>query len=202
MHNPGHRVSEPPLSNFPGGRRYNSVPASSYIPVVTQKTEPADRFDQLFAEHYAPLARLLYRVVGDTGRAEELASEAFWKLHRDSPSSDHNLAGWLFRTGFRLALDDLKKRKRREHYEALAPPPGETQTPEQAAQQLEQRTRVRRVLVALKPAQSELLMLRSEGYSLAEIAAVLVLNPNSVGTLLARADSAFRKEYVNRYGER
>jgi len=44
--------------------------------------------------------------------------------------------------------------------------------------------------------------LRSEGYSLSEMASLLYLNPSSVGTLLTRADMAFRKEYVNRYGER
>jgi len=47
-----------------------------------------------------------------------------------------------------------------------------------------------------------MLVLRSEGYKLDEIAGLLSLNPNSVGTLLARADAAFRKEYVSRYGER
>jgi len=29
----------------------------------------------------------------------------------------------------------------------------------------------------------------------------LAMNPGSVGTFLARADGAFRKEYVNRYGK-
>jgi RNA polymerase sigma-70 factor (ECF subfamily) len=60
---------------------------------------------------------------------------------------------------------------------------------------------VREVLAAIKPDQSALLVLRSEGYSLAEIGGLLYLNPNSVGTLLVRAEAAFRKEYVNRYGE-
>jgi DNA-binding CsgD family transcriptional regulator len=49
--------------------------------------------------------------------------------------------------------------------------------------------------------QAALLVLRSEGHSLAETAATLSLNPKSVGTLLARADAAFRKEYVHRYGK-
>jgi DNA-directed RNA polymerase specialized sigma24 family protein len=52
-------------------------------------------FDGLFAAHYAALTRVIYRVVGDVGLAEELAAEAFWKLHRNPPRSDDNLAGWL-----------------------------------------------------------------------------------------------------------
>jgi DNA-directed RNA polymerase specialized sigma24 family protein len=60
---------------------------------------------------------------------------------------------------------------------------------------------VRLVLAALKPEQAALLVLRSEGYSLSEMASILKLNAGSVGTFLARADLAFRKEYVTRYGE-
>ncbi len=80
-------------------------------------------FDQLFLANYRALARVIYRVVGDTAQAEELAAEAFWRLHRNPPPSDRNLEGWLYRTGLRLALDSLKKSKRRVRYEALALPP-------------------------------------------------------------------------------
>ena len=164
--------------------------------------ESADQFDEFFAANYTALTRLVYRVVGDIGWAEELAAEAFWKLHQNPPASDHNLAGWLYRTGLRLALDNLKKRKRRAHYETLAPAPGAVESPEEALAQIEQQIRVRQVLASIKPEQSALLVLRSEGYTLGEMATILAINSSSVGTLLARADTAFRKEYVNRYGER
>jgi len=169
---------------------------------VNRTIESVDKFDELFAANYTALTRLVYRVVGDIGWAEELAAEAFWKLHQNPPASGDNLPGWLYRTGLRLALDNLKKRKRRAHYEALAPMPGGIRNPEDLLEQLEQQVRVRRVLAALKPEQAALLVLRSEGYSLNEIASILFFHPSSVGTLLARADMAFRKEYVNRYGER
>ena len=105
-------------------------------------------------------------------------------------------------SGLRLALDNLRKRKRRAHYEAQATAPGATPRPDDVFEQLEQQVRVRQVLSNLKPEQATLLVLRSEGHSLNEMASILALNPSSVGTLLARADMAFRKEYVNRYGER
>lgn len=159
-------------------------------------------FDSLFAANYKPLARVIYRILGDSAAAEELAAEAFWKLHRSPPASKGNLAGWLYRTGLRLAFDSLKKRKRRALYEAKAPVSAAVQNPEEVVNQQEQQARVRLALSSLNPVQASLLILRSEGHSLNEIAAILVLNPNSVGTLLARADAAFRKEYVNRYGER
>jgi RNA polymerase sigma factor (sigma-70 family) len=157
--------------------------------------------DELFTAHYAGLARVIYRVVGDTATAEELAAEAFWKLHRNPPASDANLAGWLYRTGLRLALDSLKMRRRRAHYESQSAPPQSMPDPEQAVARSQREARVRDVLAAIKPEQSSLLVLRSEGYTLAEIAGLLYLSPNSVGTLIARAEESFRKEYVKRYGE-
>src|SRR4030081_384437 len=111
---------------------------------MIQKVESESGFDELFAANYAALTRVIYRVVGDAGWAEELAAEAFWKLHRKPPATRQNLEGWLYRTGLRLALDNLKKRKRRAHYEALAPSAGAMRNPEEELEQAEQQVRVRR----------------------------------------------------------
>lgn len=161
-------------------------------------------FDALFESGYRRLARLLYRVTGDTASAEEIASEAFVRLHRKPPASNINTEGWLYRTGFRLALDHLKKERRRARYEAVAAVFGfsakPADGPDAALELAEERQRLRLALGALKPNQVALILLRSEGFTYDELAARLQLNPGSVGTLLARAESAFRKEYVKRYG--
>ena len=47
---------------------------------------------------------------------------------------------------------------------------------------------------------AELLVLRSHGLSYEELAEALELNPTSIGTYLSRAQDAFRKEYIKRYG--
>jgi RNA polymerase sigma-70 factor (ECF subfamily) len=159
-------------------------------------------FDALFDAYYGRLARLLHRVTGDAGRAEEVAAEAFWRLHRKPPPTKTNIEGWLYRTGLRLALDQLKRERRRSRYEALAAVLGIADNPEKTLEQSEDRARVRQTFAALKPEQVLLILLRDAGLSYAELAAALHLNPTSVGTLLSRAQEAFRKEYVNRYGER
>jgi RNA polymerase sigma-70 factor, ECF subfamily len=61
---------------------------------------------------------------------------------------------------------------------------------------------VRLLLTAIEPREAELLVLRSQGVSYEELAATLNLNPASVGTLLGRAQQAFRREYTRRYGTR
>jgi RNA polymerase sigma-70 factor (ECF subfamily) len=168
---------------------------------VTVAQEPATDFDSIFLACYDRLARLLHRVIGDTGRAEEIASEALWRLHRKPPRDQSNLEGWLYRTGLRLALDQIRKDRRRARYESLASIFGTAPNPEQAAERGEERARIRQALAALKVEHVALIVLRAEGFAYAEIAQQLHLNAASVGTLLARAEQAFRKEYVDRYGQ-
>src|SRR5262245_33113906 len=174
---------------------------SNQLSLPTSVPNVACDFDALFTAYYRRLSRLLYRATGDTARAEEFAAEAFWRLYDKPPKDATNIEGWLYRTGLHLALDYLKKERRRARYEALAILFGFASDPHRAVEQQEEQTRVRRVLGSLKPAQAAMLLLRSEGLSYAELAAALNLNPASVGTLLTRAGQAFKKEYVKRYGE-
>jgi RNA polymerase sigma-70 factor (ECF subfamily) len=175
---------------------------------VTAVPDAAPDFDALFQCFYPRLARLLYRVTGDMGRAEEVAAEAFCRLHRRPPSKSVNVEGWLYRTGLRLALDQLRRERRRARYEALAGQLGfETKSRQPSGgldevNQENERQCVRRVLAALKTTHANLLVLNSEGLNYVELAAALDLKQSSVGTLLFRARQAFRKEYLKRYGHR
>ncbi len=112
-------------------RRHDDVAAIDHTVNKERSAEQAPSgFDALFRAHYRRLARILYRVVGQTDLAEELAAEAFWKLHQRSPAQLANAEGWLCRAGVRLALDALRKGKRRAHYESAAPPPDAPRSPE------------------------------------------------------------------------
>lgn len=177
------------------------VTVSDAAMAVSAPDDAAREFEAWFQSHYVRLARLVYRVVGDRDRAEEIAAEAFWRLHRTPLRRNDNPPGWLCRTALRLALDVLKKERRRARYEALAGLFGAAANPEHLAQQSEDRRRVRQVLAALKPSHASVLLLRSDGCSYADIASALRVKSGSVGTLLARAEAAFRKEYVKRHGK-
>jgi RNA polymerase sigma-70 factor, ECF subfamily len=172
-------------------------------------------FESVFHRHYEPVARAVARIVRDTARAEEIAAEAFWKFWRNpkvqasgytsaeagGSGVREKSAAWLYRTAIRMALDDLRKEARRVRRESGQPKRLPAQTPEEAHAAFEERNRVRLVLAALPRRQAELLLLRNSDLSYAEVAAALDLNPASVGTLISRAQQAFRKEYVNQYGE-
>lgn len=157
-------------------------------------------FEAIFRSHYEPVARVIARVVNDPARAEELAVEVFLKLWHSPRALDGNAQGWLYRAAVRKGLDELRHRARRARYEKLLGLREQVPTPESLRGAAEERESVRAVLSCLDSRQAELLLLRSHGLGYQELADALELNPNSVGTLLSRAQIAFRKEYTRRYG--
>jgi RNA polymerase sigma-70 factor (ECF subfamily) len=163
----------------------------------------AERFDfeAFFRANFAQAARAVARVTGDPARAEDLAAEALWKLWRTPKAQGESAAGWLYRTATRLGLNELRGRERRGRYEQLAIVTTAVPTPEQNHAAAEERTQVRAVLADMEERDAELLLLRASGLSYSEIARALDLNPASIGTFIARAQRAFQKEYVNRYGK-
>ena len=156
--------------------------------------------EDVFCAQYDRIARVIARVVRDPARAEELAVEVFLKLWRNPQAHGEQAEGWLYRTAVRTALDELRRRTRRSRYERFFGWARTQPTPEDVRSSEEEQERVRQVLASLDPRKAELLLLRSDGLSYEETASALDLNPNSVGTLLSRAQQAFRKEYVKRYG--
>lgn len=162
---------------------------------------PTFDFEQTFRAEYPRIARVIARVVHNPARSEELAVEVFLKLWRSPHAQGESTAGWLYRVAVRKALDELRRQTRRARYERLfgfGKPPA---TPEQAHAANEEQRRVRLVLAQIERRQAELLLLRANDLSYDEVASTLGLNPASVGTLLNRAQQAFRKEYVRRYGQ-
>jgi RNA polymerase sigma-70 factor (ECF subfamily) len=128
----------------------------------------------------------------------------FLKLWRNHEAQAGKIEGWLYRAAVHKGLDELRRRTRRARYEGLRSvfltrsPPA---TPEEIRSTNEEQEKVRLILTLIQPRHAELLMLRSNGFSYEEVASILRLNPASVGTLLSRAQQAFRKEYMKRYGQ-
>jgi RNA polymerase sigma-70 factor (ECF subfamily) len=163
-------------------------------------TDQAFDFEATFRSQYDRVARVIARVVKDRARAEELAVEVFLKFWRSPRAQGENAEGWLYRTAIRQGLDELRHRSRRSRYERLLGFGRAVPTPEDVRTAAEEQERIRAVLAAIDSRQAELLVLRSHGLSYDELAVALELKPVSIGTLLGRAQDAFRKEYIKRYG--
>jgi RNA polymerase sigma-70 factor (ECF subfamily) len=158
-------------------------------------------FETIFLEHYARVVAVLFRVVGDRARAEELADDVFWKIYRQPlpVGREHNVGGWLYRAATRLGLDALRAAARRRRYEQAAAINGVVSDaaidPLDKVLRAEKRHRVREALAQIKPAQAQLLILRHSGLSYQELAQALGVKASSIGTLLARAETEFEKRY-------
>lgn len=161
-------------------------------------------FEALFQKHWSQVYGAILRVLGDPDEAEGLSLEVFWRLYRmfqsdTKVSKIRNLRAWLFRSATNTALNELRSRRRRAHYEAqagtLALAENSVENPGEEAERVEERVRVRAVLAGMKVRDAQLLLLRYTGLSYREVAEALDIAPSSVGTLLARAEKAFEERY-------
>lgn len=153
-------------------------------------------FEALFHRHYQNVYCLLYRLVGD-GEAEELTQEVFLRLYERPLRNGDNVAGWLYRVATNLGYNALRGERRRLSREEKVMADMPTAAPSAAAEwrrQVEQ-SRVRTALSCLRPKQGQLLLLRHMGFSYKELAEIVGVSPNSIGTLLARAEKAFHRVY-------
>jgi RNA polymerase sigma-70 factor, ECF subfamily len=157
--------------------------------------------ETIFQAEYERVARVIARVLRDPARAEELAVEVFLKWSRNPKAQGENSSAWLYRVAVRSGLDELRRETRRTRRQSLLRFVGYVPTPEDLRASREDQERVRVVLAAIQPRQAELLVLRNQGFSYDELACALDLKPASIGTFLSRAEQAFRKEYIKRYGQ-
>jgi RNA polymerase sigma-70 factor (ECF subfamily) len=76
-------------------------------------------FDQVIEEYQNPLFAFLYRMVRDADDARDLCQDTFFKAYKyiRSFKEEAKFSTWLFRIGYRLALNMIKRRKK--HAESL-----------------------------------------------------------------------------------
>ncbi len=173
--------------------------AASDALLLQRWQEGDDRaFEHIFLQHYETLVRLLTQLLGSVEEAEDIAQETFWRLYRHplSPGREHNLVGWLIRVGTRLGYNALRERARREkRQEAWHSQRPKAENPETEALAEETRWEVQQALAKMPFRQAQILFLRHQGYTYAELAEIVGVRESSVGTLLARAERAFAKHY-------
>ncbi|MDW8058738.1 MAG: sigma-70 family RNA polymerase sigma factor [Thermomicrobium sp.] len=143
--------------------------------------------------------RVALRILGQHEDAEDVCQEVFLRLYQRPPVLDgpQALRLWLTRVTTNLALNALRAQRRaRFHWLRWF----RLDWPRQQAADAdhtgtETALLVRSVLEELSERDRALLALRSIGLTYDEIAQTLGLRPNSVGTLLARAERRFRQRY-------
>ena len=159
-----------------------------------QASAEPNLFEYLFAREYRGVVASASRIVGHSA-AEDIAQEAFAALYRAGPTDEGHARNWLYRTALHRSLDALRAGRRREARELSVPVNPVTDNPLEAAERGEARTVVSVTLRRLRPRYASVLALRYSGFSYKEIADIMDVNVSQVGTLLLRAEAAFKKEY-------
>ena len=158
--------------------------------------------EQIYREQYRPLVAFITSRIGDPGRAEELAQEAFVRAIRNRPE---NPRAWLYTVASNLAHDEGRRRSvRQRHLRLVQAEAGNVApagpSPESSLELEERRERARAALATLPPRDLQALVMQQEGRSYEEIASRLGLSPGSVGTTLSRARKRLAQAWQARRG--
>jgi RNA polymerase sigma-70 factor (ECF subfamily) len=157
-------------------------------------------FEALFARHYASVYGVVFRIVGSAEEAEEVTQDTFLKLYQRplADSDDTNVRGWLFRVATNAAFNAVRSRRRRlgwlRRFAGRAERLADDDPLDHVARH-DEAAIVRDHLARLPERQRTALVLRSSGMSYAEVASAIGVNASSVGTILSRAERAFRESY-------
>lgn len=168
-----------------------------------------ESFDTLFERWSGRLLRYLERMVGEAAVAEELVQEAFLRVYRarERYSADARFSTWLYRIGTNLALNELRRPRRRIPHRSAE----EEGAPEVAAeaQPTDDVVHARRVgasleteLAALPERQRAALVLSAvDGLSYSEVAQALGVTEKAVKALVHRARSALAEKMRGQRGD-
>ena len=165
-------------------------------------------FAALVVRYERALIRVLTRLVHDEELARDLAQETFWRIYNrlDRFDTSRRFGPWLFRVGVNLGLDGLRRHKPplatsidagstegRRAFDLADPDP---RVRDELAQE------VRFVLERLPAAYRAILVLKDlEGFSTAEVAAIVNRREATVRWRLAKARELFRDLWERRQSE-
>lgn len=169
---------------------------------IVKKAAAGDRvaFRELVLEHSHAMFRLAWRLTCDEGLAEDIVQEAFIKAWRKMGEfrMQSSFRSWLHRITVNTAMDQLRKRSKRERIETNEPDWANLQhgatTPKHDVQ-IDVQTQTRAAMMNLSETERTALMLRHfEGHSIKEIAQILDMTTNACKQAIFRAVKKMRVE--------
>ena len=173
---------------------------SKDVTTATTATLPATAaraldFDALYRDARDDVFAYTATLLRDSAAAEDVTAQAFERAYKRRSRFDARRGSpraWLFGIARNAALDELRRRKRVETTEF--PAPSSAPGPDEAAELAAERDAVRRALGTLPAKDRELIALKYHAdLANGDIAAVLGINANHVGTLLHRAMTKLRE---------
>ena len=160
---------------------------------LIEQAQHGDRnaFGELVSRYYPGVVRVVYRLCGEPGLAEDMAQEAFLRGWIALPSfhPQSSLRNWLYRIAVNATLDVLRRKSEETlEDEAAQMIPDLADGPETTLIEKERVALLQRAMRSLPEAARSVLVLREYGgLSYQEIASVLDV---PVGTVMSRLNYA------------
>ena len=168
-------------------------------------------FRELIGRYERPVFSLIYRLVRDRERAEDLAQETFIKvlnaLDRYDPS--YKFSSWIFKIAHNTALDQLRRKepdtlsihgsphaRTSDEVEATTLTPVSTdETPEEFTSSREMGEVMERAIAGLRPEyRTAIILCHIEGRAYEEIAQIMDVPLGTVKTYIHRARNELRAQ--------
>jgi RNA polymerase sigma-70 factor, ECF subfamily len=150
-------------------------------------------FELILRQRQAQVLRTAYRILGNWADTEDVAQEAFLKLHRHGLgfANDAALGGWLYRVTVNLCLDRTRKAR---HSEQLPEVLSEAAVAESGVIREQEKQRLMAALAKLPVKERAAVVLREiEGLTTAEAAAALGSTEGTVRSQVFRAMAKLRE---------
>ena len=152
-----------------------------------------DAFETLFRQFQSEVYGWIVQIVRDSGVAEDLTIETFWRIHkaRGRFDSEARFGAWARRIATNLAIDHLRVRRSSQDF---SEDPSSVE-PQDAALRRETHEKIERAFRRLPPklqAAATLALVEERSYP--EIAAVLGKSVGAIRTRVFRAVRLLRKE--------
>lgn len=160
-------------------------------------------FEALVGRWQKPVYHQALRLLNDPEDAADVTQEVFLKLWRALPGfrGESSLSTWLYRLTDNTAIDLLRREKKRhgdlsldDENLAVCVPADPSCSPQEQTERREVQSAVADALAQLSQEHRRVLILRElNGLSYEEIGQILVLNPGTVKSRIARARLALAK---------
>lgn len=162
-----------------------------------KKKKDDQNFKTSYEKYYDTIFKRITYLTGDIHAAEDLTQEVFIKLYNSPPDHENTIA-WLNKVSTNLSYNYMRDKKIHENkneviYEKEM---GNVVSIEEVAINNCEMDLTRQVLNMLSPRDRMCLLLKFSGYKYNEIAEVIGVDKNSVGTIIARAQGKFKDKYL------
>jgi RNA polymerase sigma-70 factor (ECF subfamily) len=183
-------------------------PAAAHVAAVGLPS-----FDEIYREHASRILNLLNRMVGSEEAAHDLLQDVFLSVYKQLASfrGESSVGTWIHRIAVNLALNHLKREKRRVWRDILDEGVGEllrqdrldlpdrepsgSERPDELAERSEQEALVARAIAGLPPdLRISLLLFQQEEMSYDEIARTLGISLSAVESRIHRARKRLIRE--------